>query len=276
MVLLTSPSIFAVVSLALRVWADPNMTPNYEIHLDMDPTKVLGSDFKLTPTVLSTFGMPTTVTKMNVQYLDTDSEDLYNNHWDARIRNMEGSSDFDLTYKFRLPIGNGDINAALTQANTDGFDAGDTGYDAQVEWGYTSETLSISREHSASESGYSGMDLPSKKDSRKMLIDNAPDKFNDWLYNDWGTTMLGSARIYGPVLAKRSIGTWNSTQLYIEVWPIKNVYGNGTDYIVEASFKVDTFTEASDKKAALQAYLINKNWFLAVDQLKTSLIMQRY
>jgi hypothetical protein len=265
----------AVIAASLAQ-AKANMVPDYEIHLLMDPTVCLGSDFKLTPTVLSTFSMPTTVTKMNVQYLDTDAKDIYNAGWSPRIRKIEGVDDFDLTYKKRYEVVNGDIDGALTTANTEGFDSSTTTYDAQIEWGYTQQTLSISRAKTGSGNGYSGMDLPGKSSSRSMLISNAPDKFDDWLYNNWGTDMLASSRIYGPVLAKRSIGTWNSMDLYIEVWPILNATKTGTEYIVEASFKTSSRTNAATQHDNLQAFLQSKGWFLASNSLKTSLIMSRY
>jgi hypothetical protein len=261
---------------AICVNGASNMVPNYEVKLLMDPTKVLGSDFKLLPTVLSTFAMPTTVTKMNVQYMDTNAEDIYNNAWSPRIRMMEDASSYEINYKHRIPITGGNINAALTTANSQGFDSSDTTYEAQVEWGYQQQTLSISRDKTHSNSGYSGMDLPNQKDSRSMTISEAPDKFDDWLYNNWGTAQLGVSRIYGPILAKRSIGTWSGLQLYIEVWPIENAAGTGIEYTVEASFKVDDSTTASSKHDSLMAFLQSKGWFLAQDSLKTSLIMQRY
>lgn len=46
------------------------MVPDYEVKLLMKPSAVLGRDNKLKDTVLSTFSMPTSVTKMNVQFLD--------------------------------------------------------------------------------------------------------------------------------------------------------------------------------------------------------------
>ncbi|KAK3353373.1 hypothetical protein B0T25DRAFT_590953 [Lasiosphaeria hispida] len=257
--------------------ADPNMTPDYEVKLLMDPSVVLNpSDHKLTPTVLSTFAMPTSVTKMNVQFLDTSAKEIYAAGWSPRIRKTEGENDFELTYKKRYPVSGNDIDGALTTANAGGFDAGDTGYDAQVEWGYAQKTLSISRKKTASDAGYSGMDLPGTSDSRDMLIDEAPDKFDDWVSNNWGTAKLASSRIFGPVLAKRSIGTWNSTQLYIEVWPIKDAAGTGIEYIVEASFKTTSRTEAGAKHDALVTFLSGKGWFVAQDSLKTGLIMDRY
>ncbi|EFM09658.1 conserved hypothetical protein [Paenibacillus curdlanolyticus YK9] len=256
--------------------AASNMVPDYEVKLLMNPSVVLGSDFKLTSAVLTAFSMPTTVTKMNVAFLDTNTKSIYSNGWSPRIRKMEGESDFELSYKKRYPIANGDINAALTQANNEGFNAGDTNYEAQVEWGYQNKTLSITRTKSGSKSGYSGMELPSISDARSLMINNAPDKFNNWLYSGWGTSMLQSSRYYGPVLAKRSIGTWSGMQLYIEVWPILNAAGTGTEYIVEASFKTTSATTASAKHDELITYLQSKGWFLAQDSLKTQLIMDRY
>ncbi|NBD27204.1 hypothetical protein [Paenibacillus glycinis] len=253
-----------------------NMVPDYEVKLLMNPSVVLGSDFKLTSAVLNAFSMPTTVTKMNVAFLDTDDEDIYSNGWSPRIRKMEGEDDFELDYKKRYAITNNDINAALTQANNDGFDSGDDGYEAQVEWGYQNKTLSITREKSGSKKGYDGMELPSIGDARSLMINDAPDKFNDWLNDDWGTDKLDDSRYYGPILAKRSIGTWSGMELYIEVWPIKKASGSGTDYVVEASFKTDSATTASTKHDQLITFLQSKGWFLAQDSLKTQLIMDRY
>jgi hypothetical protein len=251
------------------------MVPDYEVKLLMDPIAVLGSDNKLIPTVLSTFSMPTSVTKMNVQFLDTDAKDIYNNGWSPRIRKVEGKSNFELTYKKRYPVSNGDIDVTITAAN-EGFHSTTATYDSQVEWGYQKQTLSIGRSKSYSDSGYSGIDLPGKSASREMLVDKAPDKFDDSLSKNWGTKKLAISRIYGPILAKRSIGTWDSMRLYIEVWPIKDAAGTGTEYIVEASFKTESRTTASAKHDELMAFLQTKGWFLAQDSLKTSLIMERY
>lgn len=271
----------SLLSLALLypslVQAASNLTPDYEVKLLMDPTVVLGTDNKLKPTVLSTFAMPTSVTKMNVQFLDTDSKPTYNAGWSPRMRKTEGDTSFELTYKKRYDITNGDIDAALTTANNDSFDSGDTNYKAQVEWGYQKQTLSISRKKSGSDSGYSAMELPGTSNSRTMMIDNAPDKFNNWLYNNWGTDQLSNSRIYGPILAKRNIGTWSGiSKIYVEMWPIKDAAGTGTQYIVEASFKVTDRSTASSKHDELVRFLQGKGWFLAQDSLKTALIMQRY
>jgi hypothetical protein len=253
-----------------------DMTPDYEVKLLLDPAAVLGTDHRLTGAVRAAFGMPSTATKLSVQFLDTDGQEIYSHGWSPRIRKTEGESGFELTYKKRYPIAAGDIDAALTTAGDDGFDAGETGYEAQVEWGYTKQTLSISRPKRASGAGFDGMDLPGTRSSRSMLIRHAPDRFDDWLWNGWGTDALPISRIYGPVLARRSIGTWSAMTLYIEVWPILDAAGTGTEDVVEASFKTASRATASAEHDSLIAYLQRRGWLLAQDSLKTQLIMDRY
>lgn len=266
----------AAFALPMALAADGPMVPDYEVHLLLNPTAVLDSDFKLTPTVLSTFSMPTTVTKINVQYIDTVSEVLYNNGWSCRIRNIENESGFDLTYKWRLPINNGNITGALNTAFSYGWNSGQGNYNAQVDWLYASQTLSIQRDYTASSKGYSGTDDPDENDSRSMLESNAPSMFNDWVSNNWGTDMLESGVIYGPVLTKRSVGTWNGVELDIEVWPIENSSGTGIEYIVEASFKTDNYTFASDGRNQLITLFQNEDWFLAESLSKEDLVMENY
>lgn len=267
--------------------AASNMVPDFEVKLLLNASAVLdpANSYKLRPAVLSAFSMPTTVTKMNVQFLDTNSKQIYTAGWSPRVRKTEGDpgSEFELTYKKRYPVTT-TIDAALTSANHDGgFDSSDSAdWDAQIEWGYSAKTLSISRKKTATiKSGYSGMDLPSDRDSRQMLVDKAPSKFENWGgVKNWGTDLLAESRIYGPVLAKRSIGTWSGLDVYIEVWPIKAAATSpgtpGVEYIVEASFKTGSVSVAGTKGADLQSYLEGFGWFLPGDSLKTGLIMDRY
>jgi hypothetical protein len=256
--------------------AVPNMTPDYEVRLLLNPAAVFSSEFELNDTVLSAFNMAPTTDKLNVQFLDTSSKEIYTAGWSARIRKTENEDAFELTYKKRYTITGGDIDTALTTANTEGFGDGNTRYKAQVEWGYQKQTLSISRKKTIADSENSGTDLPGKSNSLKMLIDEAPDKFDNWSHNKWGTSALAMSRIFGPVLVSRSVGTWNGMPLYLEVWPLLNPGCTGIEYIVEASFKTKNRTTASVERCNLIAYLQSKDWFLAQDSLKTQLIMERY
>ncbi|WP_028559323.1 hypothetical protein [Paenibacillus pinihumi] len=258
------------------VAAKPNMTPNYEIHALLDPNAALNPDHTLNSTVLSVFNITAAPVQMNVQYMDTNNQDLNKEGWSARIRKMTGDTKFKLNYKKRYPITGNNITAALNQANKDGFDSSDTNYDAQVEWSYSSKTLSISIDKNVSIAGYSGVTLPNQADSVAAIVNNIPGKLNKWTSPGWGTSVLSQSRVYGPVYATRYTGTFNGMKTYIEVWPIKNTSGTGYDYIVEASFKVDTETDAANSSSQLFSFLQSHGWFLPQDALKTSTILQRY
>lgn len=253
-----------------------NMVPKYEVKLLMNPTIVLNSDQNLTSTVQDVFKVTTTAKKINLQFVDTNSKDIYKNRWSLRIRKMEGETDFELTYKRRYTIVDGDIEAALTAAKADGFNSTTTTFKSQVDWGYKNQTLSIHRDESYSDSGSVSLDLPDVDQSRKMLIEKAPDKFDNSVDEQWGTDKLKDSRIYGSIPVERYTGNWGEEELDIEVWPIKDAAGTGTEYIVEVSFKVRKRPEAVEKHQKLMDLLIEEGWFLAKDSLKTSLIMERY
>ncbi|KAL3483406.1 hypothetical protein BJX62DRAFT_249491 [Aspergillus germanicus] len=254
----------------------PNMEPEYEVRLQLKAGDVIDHENKLREGVLSTFNMPKTVTKLNVQFLDTNCKEIYSAGWSPRIRKTKDEDEIELTYKKRYPITGDDIDGALTAANKDGFDAGAEKYEAQVEWGYKSHTLSISRKKSVPDTENNGMDLPGKHNSRKMLVKEAPDKFDNWKDDNWGTKALRESRIFGPVLATRSIGTWSGMKLFLEVWPLLNPEGTGIEHIVEASFKTKSRTTALDEQRDLAELLQGKGWLLPEDALKTHIIMERY
>jgi hypothetical protein len=254
----------------------PNMTPDYEVRLQLNPSMVLNSDHELNGTMISAFNMLQTPVNFKVQFLDTNLKDIYTAGWSARIRKTDNKNNFELTYKKRYTIASGDIDDTLTAANTDGFDAGAANYEAQVEWGYQTQILSITRKKNIA-SGNQGTDLPGINGSRNMLINEAPGKFDNWKGNNrWGTNALAKSRIFGPVLARRSIGVWNGLELYVEVWPILDASGTGIERFVEASFKTKSRSTASNEQSRLRDYLQCKGWLLPKDSLKTQLIMERY
>lgn len=252
------------------------MTPDYEVKFLLNSGEVLSPENEFTSAVLSALNVPTTATKLNVQFLDTDSREIYKAGWSPRIRKADDDEDIELTYKKRYTIAEGGIDAALTQANQDGFDASAARYKAQVEWGYKKQTLSISRKKSVSDPGNNGIDLPGTTASQKMLVDEAPDKFVNSPPGNWTTAALNVSRIFGPISVKRWTGTWNGMELDIEVWPIRDAEGDGIEHIAEASFKTESRSVASTEYDNFRAYLDGKGWFLACDSLKTQLIMERY
>jgi hypothetical protein len=254
---------------------------DYEVKLLLKSSAVLRPDNKLKDTVLSTFSIPTSTKKINFQFLDTDTKDVYQNGWILRMRKIEGSNELELTYKKRYPINtresvdNSEIDIALKAAEMNGFDSATT-YKAQVELGYRKHTLSISQDKILPNFGLSEMELPLEDKSREIATNNAPVEFQDWLVPNWGNEKLSQSRVHGPVFARRSKGKWGDSRLNIEVWPVKNMAGTGMEHIVEASFKTRSLAEALEERNKLGEFLQSKGWLLAEDFSRTWLILERY
>ena len=192
-----------------------SLVPDYAVKVVLKPSEMLGSNNKLKDAVLSAFSIPSSTKKMNIQFVDTKKQDIYTNGWNLRIRKTEDEDEFELMYKKRYPIDDkfsiaaeGNIGVAVKTAEQEGFDSTTT-FKAQVEVGYQKLTLSISDDGKVSHKHFEGTDLPLAEDSRKFLADKAPKKFKNWLSDCWDTGKLVDAIVYGPVLAKRSKGTWD-------------------------------------------------------------------
>ncbi|KAK0644318.1 hypothetical protein B0T16DRAFT_195468 [Cercophora newfieldiana] len=256
----------------------PNLKEDYEIKLLLNPDVALDPvAHKPTAELLSLFSASPTPTQMNVQFLDDDDKSIYNAGWSPRIRRTEGKP-LELTYKKRYPITGEDVHTALSAANSDGFDASDTKYEAQVEWGYSKMTLSVTREKKVDDGEVDALSLPDAEKSRKMLIDEAPGKFKDFGgTEDWGVRALSAARVYGPILAERYVGTWDgNVKVYVEVWPIMIRREGRVEYVTEVSFKAKKRSEGGTVRDGLIEVLREKGWLCPVDSLKTQLIMENY
>lgn len=142
-------SIFAFLGFSTLIftntaYAKENMVPDYEMKFLLDSSQVLNDDYELNSEYRDFFDTGKKYDTVGVMYLETEDYDFSNEGWYNRIRIEEDSDDFDLTYKKRYSVNNGDIDAALTKANKEGFDISDTNYEAQVDWGYEKMTLSLS------------------------------------------------------------------------------------------------------------------------------------
>ncbi|KAK4188646.1 hypothetical protein QBC35DRAFT_450993 [Podospora australis] len=264
------------------------MTPDFEVKFLLDSSLVLDSQLsKPTEAVRTLLGLPEKTTKMGVQFLDTPSRELYNAGWSPRIRKIEGEAGFELTYKKRYPIvnseggviGGGGLAQALSLAFRDGFDNTDTKYEAQVEWGYAKQTLSISRKKKVKKDdkkNKESVELPDEKDSQKYLTEEAPGKFDDWSFEGWGKSLLKEAVVYGPVLAKRWEGASKGIEVDFEVWPVRTADRLGLENITEVSFKSDGSIDAEAKREQVRQLLAEAGLLLPRDSLKTELIMTRY
>lgn len=255
--------------------AAANAVPAYEVKFLAKPELVLNTDGTPRSEVIQTLGLSSTTRNISAEYFDTNALNLNQAGWDVRFRKKDDKNNYELTYKKRYPVINGDVNAALTLANQEGFDASDDNYEAEIDWGYGKQTLSFSNTKKV-DTKATGVQLPSQQEALSMLLDKLPGKLKNWSSSNWGKQQLTASRAYGPVTFQRYEGTWNGQELTLEVWPIRNAAGTGVENIVEISFKTADSTAVSGLRTQLMQVLENKNWLIPADGLKTQLILERY
>lgn len=255
--------------------AAANAVPAYEVKFLAKPELVLNTDGTPRSEVIQTLGLSSTARSISAEYFDTNALNLDQQGWNVRFRKKDDKNNYELTYKKRYPVINGDVNAALTLANQEGFDASDDNYEAEIDWGYGKQTLSFSNTKKV-DTKATGVQLPSQQEALNMLLDKLPGKLKNWSSSNWGKQQLTQSRAYGPVTFQRYEGTWNGQELTLEVWPIRNAAGTGVENIVEISFKTTDTTTVSGLRTQLMQVLQNKNWLIPADGLKTQLILERY
>lgn len=255
--------------------AAANAVPAYEVKFLAKPELVLNTDGTPRSEVIQTLGLSSTARNISAEYFDTNALNLNQAGWDVRFRKKDDKNNYELTYKKRYPVINGDVNAALTLANQEGFDASDDNYEAEIDWGYGKQTLSFSNTKKV-DTNATGVQLPSQQEALSMLLDKLPGKLKNWSSSNWGKQQLTASRAYGPVTFQRYEGTWKGQELTLEVWPIRNAAGTGVENIVEISFKTADSTAVSGLRTQLMQVLENKNWLIPADGLKTQLILERY
>ncbi|MGU3292039.1 hypothetical protein [Williamsia sp. M5A3_1d] len=253
--------------------ADANAVPDYEVKLDFLASAIDGSGVP-TSAVRSAFGLSSTASTRSYEYFDTGSRALKGQGWSVRLRHKSGK-DLELNYKKRFDVTNGDVNAALTTANSAGFDSSDTNYDAQVDWGYSQEELSFSNDKSSSASKYSGTTLPAESTARSLLVSNIPGKLDDTTAKNWGTDRLLESSAHGPVTTKVYSGSWQGIQPGIEVLTVPAASGSGSQTVIEFSFTVSTESQASSLRSQAISIADGHGWLYHGDILKTDLILDR-
>lgn len=268
--------ISAVFALDTTVYAKENMNPGYEVKFLLDSEQVLNSDKLLKKTYRNMFETGSDYSTIGVLYLETEERDFGNQGWVNRIRIKEDASEFELTYKKRYAIENGNVEEALNLANQEGFDISDTNYEAEVDWGYSKMTLSLSCNKTKSNKGYDELELPKKKEAISIIKDKMPGKEDDWLYDSWGTSTISSAKKAGPLYYTKYTGEYNNYKVVIEIWPIEDQTTGEVTYITELSFKEDDYQNAARMRSDLMSYLEEAGILLHEDSLKTQTIMDAY
>lgn len=263
-------------STAATVAAAPaTAVPNYEVKLFLDAAKVLDVEFKPTKDADKVFDLKSSNRKIAMQFIDARPLQVHAEGWSVRVRKFEDDEKFELSYKRRYPLATGTLADALARAAEHGFHK-ENDYAAQVEWGYSKQTLSFTRKKEFKAKGCDAMNLPAAEVVRQAVLDGLPGKLNRWKKEGWASRILAVGHLYGPVLGKRWIGKWQGPDLAFEVWLIKTESGQGFEPVVELSFKENDPAEAAGFRDKLMAFVRAQKWLLERDVLKAEMILQRY
>jgi len=209
-----------------------------------------------------------------MQFLDGRGLELHEAGWNVRFRTVQGKDKMEVTYKRRYRVASG-LDAALAEAERDGFNAGEKDYEPELEWGYKQETLTFSNEKSKESTNPT---LPSLANARTLAVSQMPGKLKHVGADGWAKSILSGARIYGPVEGRRWTGRHRDIDddISIEVWTLPGAGRTDTERIVEVSFKKkERSDKAVAKREALLKLLEQKGWLLPRDVLKTTLILER-
>lgn len=256
--------------------AKDNIVPDYEVKFLLDSDQVLNSEHLLQKTYRNLFETGKEYETIGVLYLDTAAKEFHQQGWGNRMRIKQDADVFELTYKKRYAVSGEDITAALTLANREGFDISDTNYSAQIDWGYSNMTLSLSCQKTVSNQGYNELELPKRKDAIEIMSDKMPGKEIRWLYDGWGIERIEDAKKIGPVYYDKYVGKYKNKKIVVEIWPIEEASTGRIEYLTELSFKADTYEEAAALRMKLMDGLDELGILLHKDSLKMQKILNAY
>ena len=262
--------VMMAVSMMAPALADPMAIDGVEVKYLLDPAKALDAEGKPTEEVLAALGWTGKVKNRGMQFLDVEGK-LYNEAgWSNRVRIKQGDDEYDVTFKKRYAVENGDIAAALAKAEADGFVAGLDGYECELDWGWNKLTLSVATEESVAKVGYDDTVLPNLEDSIAMVEGAMPDPVKAVAAD------ITKAVLCGPIYYPRYTGELAGMELDIEICAIPNQKTGEIEYVFEVAFSTDTYEEAAAKRDEIAQILEATGYLLKEDGLKTNKILNAF
>ena len=271
--------VFALLILCLcftvpdSAWALDEKQLSVEVKFLLDSDRVLTDEHLLTEDMLALIGAEPEYRKINAVYLETPARSFDSEGWVNRIRLKENKKKFERTYKKRYPLSGDDaeaVRAALSRAEADGFDFSDKAVSAELDWGYSTMTLSVSTESSGKYKDYRSLSSFSTEDAVAFLKSAMPEAELNWHEAQWGARMLDQAQMLGPFETQRIQGSWQGAEIQVDICPMRD------GYVTELSLKLDGLAPASALRERMRALLEEKGLLLPVDSLKTQTILDEY
>ncbi|WP_297589047.1 CYTH domain-containing protein [uncultured Corynebacterium sp.] len=242
-------------------------TPDYQVKLRLSDAAV-DAQGAPSPQFRSYFDVLSESGSEQAVYFDTADGMLANHGWTARLRHKDGAENYDITYKYRLPLGDNSLSKStvedgLDRARKQNFDASDTNYDAQVNASFATSTLDFSNKKSAA-CVTSQCEIPSVDDAVAIVTDLEPGK----LKKATGTTLAAADLKMSRTVNQQ---TWR-----VEVGGIKTdleVAKFGNQVWVEISEEDTSRKDAIRKRETLIAELEKAGLLEHEDAFKTGAVL---
>ena len=249
-----------------------------EVHYLLDSDAVLDEDHKLKKEIRSEFATGKKIKTFGVIYFDGSDRAFEREGWINRIRIQEGKADkgVELTYKKRYPVSGTDVDEALRRAGAEGFDLSGESWKAQVEWGFSSMTLSISLKEDVDSDGWESIADLDLDEGRAMLEQHMPVEEWDWGAEQWGSKAIESAQMAGPVFFERYNGKFGDSKVQIEVWEIPGPESGGERFITEISLTAEDCEAAAGIREELGERLKELGILTEENSLKTQKVLDAF
>ncbi|MBQ7534790.1 MAG: hypothetical protein IJT43_04135 [Stomatobaculum sp.] len=261
---------------------------SWELKFLLDSDRVTDKDHLLSKEYRNLFSVEEEPQGVELVYLDTKDRDFFREGWINRIRLKEGKKKYELDFKKRFDVPEGDIDAALLSAAEQGFHIEDPGYEAQADWGYEKMRLSFVTEEKVKPESLKSLSALEGQELILMAKKCMPEKEDNWISSGWGKDRMEEALPAGPLKYLKYSGIYEEQEIDIEIWPVDEPADGPVDepvdgeepgeksYVTELSLKCDTREEAEMMRDRIMEALDKQGILLHKDSLKTNMILDKY
>lgn len=224
------------------------------------------SDIFIEPKIINVFSA-TKKDEVKIYYFDTVNKAFLGADYNHRLRVYKDSNKIDITYKKRFL--NTPLDEAIAITQDHGFTGGESNYKFELDIKGGNHTFAVSRKESLKETSKVSFNSVDTDAAKKLILDNAPKKLQNWDSEVWYNNTLSQAVVYGPAKAITYKGSYAGYEADIEVWNYQD------EIMVELSTKEDDASKAA---------VIEKLWhdkleaegYLSDDQRgKTAFVMEK-